>query len=452
MQNTDPRHIRTGGNPCPFADFTALREEMSKQTHPARPDIHWDRVEQLSLSLFEKNGIDLQTGAWYTLARSHLARNEGMHEGLAIICAMLCHQWAQCWPQSVHSRMQILSGLFQRLQNVFRTFIQRHEDRPLLQLIEVELVALSDILDRHGLLPVSQTGPLLQQVRGALVRLDNSPEPSLPGPVLPAELHAPQVTLTVPEATPRLLYVIQPELAPHVEVVQQTAPAAKRAPSFLGGMLTAFVLSGIAFIGGNYLTRPDAAEQQLLTTLSPLPGVTPLSDLKGLTHSKKDAMADRWLQLASGRLEELAGLSPDWQIRYGQSLVMQARALWPDRDESRRLAATWQQTFTLNGMTDESLAGWHSGMVKLQTLSDQLNALDKQRGKYLTVSELKSQVFAAMQAFNQSQPVEEQLRQMSAGSGPDRIPAALKMQTEQHLKQLIAHYSILTHAHEEPAP
>lgn len=89
MKHTELRPMRTGGDPRPYPDFIALRTEMSKQTHPARPDISWTRVEQLSLALFEKNGVELQTGAWYTLARTHLAQVKGMREGLNIILVML---------------------------------------------------------------------------------------------------------------------------------------------------------------------------------------------------------------------------------------------------------------------------------------------------------------------------------------------------------------------------
>jgi type VI secretion system protein VasL len=42
-------------------------------SHPARPDVDWLRVEQLSLSLFRQNGVELQTSAWYMLARTHQA-------------------------------------------------------------------------------------------------------------------------------------------------------------------------------------------------------------------------------------------------------------------------------------------------------------------------------------------------------------------------------------------
>ncbi len=61
----------------------------------------------------------------------------------------------------------------------------------------------------------------------------------------------------------------------------------------------------------------------------------------------------------------------------------------------------------------ENLTGWSEGMQQLQRLADQLNALDEQKGKYLTVSELKTAVFAITQSFNRAVPL-EQLRQLAA--------------------------------------
>ncbi|WP_266153284.1 type VI secretion system ImpA family N-terminal domain-containing protein [Enterobacter sp. HSTU-ASh6] len=77
MHDEQPRPVRTGGDPRSLPQFTALRDEMSKLTHPARPDVDWMQVEKLALSLFEINGVELQTGAWYTLARSQLAQVRG---------------------------------------------------------------------------------------------------------------------------------------------------------------------------------------------------------------------------------------------------------------------------------------------------------------------------------------------------------------------------------------
>ena len=111
MNDIIPRKIKTGGDPRTLPDYAALRDELSKLTHPARPDVNWQYVEKLGLSLFEQNGVELQTAAWYTLARTHLSGLAGLNEGLAILEALISHQWDVFWPKTLHARMEILSGL-----------------------------------------------------------------------------------------------------------------------------------------------------------------------------------------------------------------------------------------------------------------------------------------------------------------------------------------------------
>lgn len=121
--------------------------------------------------------------------------------------------------------------------------------------------------------------------------------------------------------------------------------------------------------------------------------------------------------------------------------MQQALTLWPE--QAKPLAQQWQQQLTAVALPPENLSGWHQGMTQLQQLADRLNALDEQRGKYMTVSELKSQVFAITQSFNRAVPVEEQLRQLSGIPEGQPWPAAQQNQTEQHLQQLIARYVLL---------
>jgi hypothetical protein len=93
LQNDHTYNVKTGGDPRTLPDYAALRDELSKLTHPARPDVNWQYVEKLCLSLFEQNGVELQTAAWYTLARTHLSGLAGLNEGLAILEALISHQW-----------------------------------------------------------------------------------------------------------------------------------------------------------------------------------------------------------------------------------------------------------------------------------------------------------------------------------------------------------------------
>lgn len=141
------------------------------------------------------------------------------------------------------------------------------------------------------------------------------------------------------------------------------------------------------------------------------------------------------------QLERLLQLAPDQPLRYGDSLVRQALTLWPE--QAKPMAQQWQRQVAGTALPMENLTGWHLGMTQLQQLTNQLNSLDEKRGKYMTVSELKSQVFAMTQSFNRAVPAEEQLRQLSAIAQGQPWPAALQSKTEQHLQQLIARYALL---------
>lgn len=132
-------------------------------------------------------------------------------------------------------------------------------------------------------------------------------------------------------------------------------------------------------------------------------------------------------------------MPPDWNIEYSRQLLEQVRVLWPE--QAKPLIQQWQQQLNAAALPTEQLNGWSQGMATLQKLSDRLNELDVQKGKYLTVSELMSVVFSAMQSFNQSIPAEEQLRVLSQNPAGEPLPAAVRAQLEMHLKQLIARYA-----------
>ncbi|WP_213323092.1 type VI secretion system ImpA family N-terminal domain-containing protein, partial [Klebsiella aerogenes] len=87
MPHTTERHLKTGNDPRTMPDYSALRDELAKLSHPARPDVNWGNVEKLALNLFDTNGVELQTAAWYTLARAQQAGIQGFNEGMAILDA-----------------------------------------------------------------------------------------------------------------------------------------------------------------------------------------------------------------------------------------------------------------------------------------------------------------------------------------------------------------------------
>ncbi|MGC0938967.1 VasL domain-containing protein [Pantoea agglomerans] len=453
MNDIPPRKIKTGGDPRTLPDYTAMRDELSKLTHPARPDVNWQYVEKLCLSLFEQNGVELQTAAWYTLARTQLAGLFGLNEGLTILEALISHQWGALWPQPVHARMEILSSLSQRLQQRMRSLPLNYSDLSQLYRAEQLLTGLGEVLQRLELKHLSQLDTLRTLMRNSAVRLENSDGITStgsniqPGIVLPATVMNAATASTrdfaggpdeeTSESAVKWVYVAQPEQQPNVEVLSTMPAPVKKWKSFAAGMCTMLVVSVAAVWGWQHFHQPDPLQTQLTASLVPFPA--PLTS-EQLDMSRQQAPLPQVLiTQTQQQLARLDKLPPDWNIDYSRQLLEQVRVLWPE--QAKALIQQWQQQLNAAGLPTEQLNGWSQGMATLQKLSDRLNELDGQKGKYLTVSELKSVVFSAIQSFNQSIPAEEQLRVLSQNPADEPLPAAARAQLEMHLKQLIARYA-----------
>ncbi|ELW9487116.1 TPA: VasL domain-containing protein [Enterobacter hormaechei] len=438
MTINSERQLKTGGDPRTLADYAALREEMNKLTHPARPDVNWQHAETLCLSLFEHNGVELQTAAWYTLARTHLAGLYGMNEGLALLAALVVRQWGSLWPQPVHARVEILSALSKRLQQVVRTLTLTYADLGQLYQAEKNLNALSDMLQRLELKHAAQLDALRTMMQNAAVRLENSENTgvSLPGNAVgAAELH-----LTEPTERCKWVYVVQPEPLPNKE---PPVPAKQWKP-FAAGMLFMLVAASIVAVGWQTMHAPDSVQTQLAASLTPLPDGLSTAQLQALQQTSPPP--EPGISKTQQLLAQLLHLKPDWAVSYGDRLVQQALTLWPE--EAKPLAQQWHKQISVAGLAESELNGWHQGMTQLQQLTNRLNALDEQKGKYMTVSELKSAVFAMSQSFSHTVPLEEQLRLLSILPAGQPVSAAQLNQAEQHLQQLIASYALLKHQKE----
>ncbi|EAA7635405.1 hypothetical protein BHG93_23130 [Salmonella enterica] len=444
--------LKSGGDPRLLPDYAALRDELSKLTHPARPDVNWRYAEKLCLSLFEQNGVELQSAAWYTLTRTQLAGLFGLNEGLTILEALINHQWGALWPQPVHARMEILSSLSQRLQQRMRSLPLNYSDLSQLYRAEQLLTGLGEVLQRLELKHLSQLDTLRTLMHNSAVRLENSDSTGSniqSGIVLPATVMNDATASTrdfaggpdedTPESAVKWVFVAQPEPQPNVEVLSTMPAPVKKWKSFVAGMFTMLVISIVSVWSWHFLHHPDPLQTQLAASLAPLPA--PLTSeqlgiLRQQTPLPQDLIAQTQQQLT--RLDKLP---PDWNFAYSRKLTEQAQELWPE--QAKPLAQKWQQQLNAAALPTEQLNGWHQGMMKLKQLSDRLNGLDEQKGKYITVSELKSVVFSTMQSFHKSVPAEEQMRVLLQNPGREPLPTAALAQLEMHLKQLTARYAVI---------
>ncbi|ELY3086193.1 type VI secretion system ImpA family N-terminal domain-containing protein [Klebsiella aerogenes] len=442
MTTYSERHLTTGGDPRTQADYAKLREEMQKLSHPARPDVNWRYAEQLCLSLFDRNGVDLQTAAWYTLARTQLAGLFGLNEGLAILETLITRQWGALWPQPVHARMEIVCGLSKRLQQALRTLTLAYADLSELYQAETHLKALDAALQRLELKHAGQLDVLVALIHNAAVRLENSDGIARADNSQHAGVTVPgNAIIEVDESVERIkrVYIAPADTTAEMATACDLPSAVQRWRPFAAGMITMLLLTVATIWGWRVLYSSDQEQVQFAASLAPLPVALSAEQLR--SFQPRSPSADKGILQTQQQLARLAELNPDWAIDDGERLVQQALTLWPE--QAQTLSRQWRQQLAAAALPVENLNGWHQGMKQLQQLAQRLDALDEQKGKYLTVSELKSAVFAMTQSFNRTVPVEEQLRQLAEMPQEQAQSSAQQHQAEQHLQQLITRYALL---------
>ncbi|MCU6239905.1 VasL domain-containing protein [Enterobacter kobei] len=442
--------VHAGQDPRAWSEYTQVRDELSKLTHPARPDVDWRNVEQLCVTLFRHNGTDLQTAAWFCCARLQRSGLAGLSEGLELIDSLISHQWSVMWPPQMPFRKEILVWLSDHLMLSLRRFTLGHQDLTVVYRLEQQFRHLCDLLQRLELRQVSKMDALLHWMHAAVVRLENAKDAPLPAP---AESTYPHTASPLPgSAAPSygdsdpVVLVVRDD---GTQRITQTSILKRHRrgvwSGFAGGVAASLLLTALSAWGWQHW-HDNLPETLIDTSLSPLPVVLSSSEQGAMIEENAAALQAQG-RMATERtrdqLDELAQLSPTWAQDYGFALVAQTQRLWPHQPETAALAKQWQQQMEANALPEARLQGWHQAMVQLQSLTNRLNSTDMQRGKYITVSELKSSVFAITQTLSQNVPLEEQLRQLSQQKNNDGSQTATEQQAAQHLNQLIFRYAFI---------
>lgn len=439
--------LKTGGDPRSLPDYAALRDEISKLTHPARPDVDWRSVETLCLRLYEHNGVELQTASWYTIARMHTTGLSGLNEGLALIVALTRHHWSVMWPQNTHARLEIITGLFKRLQKTLRAMpLDDRNNLPLLYQTETFLKALSDTLARHELKQSSKVELPEAMVKGCITRLENQPVQgevlspvTLPAQALRSDAPDVQEHKTLPHS--RLVYVVSETKAETTSSLQKSPPTFLK--PFVAGVCAALLAVSVAIPGWQSLTQRSPAELQLRALVTSPADVLSADQMTQLSRTPSLLNhASEWITLSNQQITRLTELPPAYNLQRSAQLLQQLMVLFPDNPSLQDIVNNWQKSVRSRALPEEAMTGWSEGMTRLQQLAERLNRLDEQRGKYMTVSELKTEVFGIMQAFNRHIPAEELLRRYDEARNQDGSEQQQR-QTEMALNQLINRYQVV---------
>ena len=398
----------------------------------------------LCLRLYEHNGVELQTVSWYTIARMHTAGLSGLNEGLALIVALTRHHWSVMWPLNTHARLEIITGLFSRLQKTLRAMPPDERDNlPLLYQTETCLKTLSDILARHELKQSSKVALPEAMVKEYITRLENQPvQGDVSSPVtLPDQalrFDAPDVQGHQLLPHSRLVYVVSETKAEPTSSLQKSPPTFLK--PFVTGVCAALLAVSVAIPGWQFLTQPLPAEQQLRALLTPPPDVLSADQMTQLSRTLLNH-ASEWITLSGQQITRLTELPPTYNLQRSAQLLQQLTVLFPGNPRVQEMVDNWQKSVRSRALPEDAMTGWNEGMIRLQQLAERLNRLDEQRGRYMTVSELKTEVFGIMQAFNRHIPAEEQLRRYDEVRNQNGSEQQQK-QAEMALNQLINRYQI----------
>lgn len=137
--------IKIGGSPLDTPEFIALKTEFNKLSHPARPEISWTLIESLCLSLFKNHGIDLQSGAYYTIARLQQHGLSGFTEGCELLANVIVTYWDSLWPEKPNQRTEVLNWFNTKASALLRQQSYQAKD---LRLIYRSERALQLIIDK----------------------------------------------------------------------------------------------------------------------------------------------------------------------------------------------------------------------------------------------------------------------------------------------------------------
>lgn len=437
----ETNRISAGGDPRAFTEFGQLRDEISKLTHPARPDVDWQKVEQLSLTLFRHNGVELQTLAWYTVSRMRNAGLLGLAEGAELLEALLTHHWSAIWPQQTHARVEILTWLSARLQQELRTLTLSYADLSVVYRVEQRLKHACEVLQRLELKVLSKLEVVVTWMHNAALRLEKSEADSGSAVVT---IPASGATINVETSLPQLVFVVNEPVSPAQSsatvFATQTEHGARRMwlGFAIGVMVTALVSTG-AFLGIKHM-RADEYE-----LIRPLPQVLTPEQLSTLKQSSDlGERKQEFFVAAQGQLDVISRLSPLWSREYAASLAQQLATLWPEESLTTEFTSGLQKQLTTEALPESALQNWHHAQQGLEALTAQLNSLDERKGKYLTGSELKSAIFTIRRQLDQTPPTEELLRQIDEEfKMQGRVSPALYQQLDMRINQLLNRYALL---------
>ena len=428
--------IVTGSDPRGLPEFSAIREEINKASHPSQPELNWKLVESLALAIFKASGVDLHTASYYTLARTRTQGLAGFCEGAELLAAMISHEWDKFWPQNGTARTEMLDWFNTRTGNILRQQLSFTEaDLPLLYRTERALQLICDKLQQVALKKMPRVENLLYFVQNTRKRLEPQPRNSMDSQAkttVRTLVYAPEsavaATSTTAEIVPPLpdLPEIKVEVHPHV-----TAGSAAGAMSRL---------SVTGFVAGAACTAIIAAVLWWWQ-------VYPMQQQLARVNDTALGAATVWLASPDlnrygQRLQQLPDASPLQTLETGIQMMRIADSRWPESLQQQQATAQWNETLKTRAQNSPQMKGWQQTRQDLRAFAELLVQREQAKEGF-TLSYIKTVVYQAERTLNQETPLESLLTQYQDAQAKGLTTGILEKQINERLDGVLSRWLLL---------
>ena len=434
MSNNGPAQtILTGSDPRNLPEFSAIREEVNKASHPAQPEMNWTLVESLALTLFKNNGVDLQTAAYYTLARTRNHGLSGFCEGVELLAALISHDWDKFWPQNEQARIEMLDWFNSRTGNILRQQLSFSEkDLPLMYRAERALQIICDKLQQVELKRIPRVENLLYFVQNTRKRFEMPPKSSHTGTPV-------QTTVRTLVYTPENSDIVQGiETEPPLPALPEMKVEVQRESNSTSYSSKKSCSAARGFIAGIACTLMVAA---ILWWWQ----VYPLQQQLAQVKDTPQGAATVWLSSPTFsdyglHLQHLLDQPSLPSLETGEQMTRIADSRWPESLQQQQATRHWNETLITRARNSPQMKGWQQTRQDLRAFADLIMQREKEG---LTLSYIKNVVWQAERTLNQETPIESLLTQYQSMRMQGQNTEALGKEINERLNGVLSRWLLL---------
>jgi len=422
--------IVTGSDPRGLPEFSAIREEINKASHPSQPQLNWRLVESLALTIFKASGVDLHTATYYTLARTHTQGLTGFCEGTELLAAMISHEWDKFWPQDNHARTEMLDWFNTRTGNILRQQISFAEnDLPLLYRTERALQLICDKLQQVELKRAPRVENLLYFVQNTRKRLEPQPRSNADMPAqttVRTLVYAPESAPATADISPPLPDLPDMKVEVHHSAMANSVPGAvsgNRVKGFVAGVACTAVVAAVLWWWQVY-----PVQQQLAQVRDTAQGAATVW------------LASPDLNSYGQRLQQLPDAPPLQLLETGIQMMRTADSRWPESLQQQQATAQWNATLKTRAQNSPQMRGWLQTRQDLHAFADLVMQREKEG---LTLSYIKNVIWQAERGLGQETPLESLLTQYQDARVQGENTDVLEKQINERLDGVLSRWLLL---------